>query len=58
MDVAPGPVVTVVCGAVDSSTSVSGAEHAEALPAASTALARNEVVVLSATAAVRPGEAN
>ena len=53
--------VSVICGgagACESSTYGRAVEHAEALPAASIAVARNRVVVLSATEAVRPGEAN
>ena len=52
-----GPPVIVVYG-VESSTYLKVVEHAEMLPATSVALARNKVVVSSATEAVRPGEAN
>ncbi len=45
-------------GFIESSTKVRGAEHGETLPAASCAVALNEVVVLLATEPVRPGEAN
>ena len=37
---------------------MNGSEHGEVFPAGSVAVARNEVVVLSATVAVMPGEAN
>ena len=45
-------------GAVESSTYLRALEHAEVLPAASVAVARNRVVVLSATGALSPGDLN
>jgi hypothetical protein len=43
---------------VESSTYVSGGEHPDALPAASVAVARNEVVELSGTETLMPGVPN
>ncbi len=48
-------VIWGTAGGLESSTYWSAAEHAEMLPAPSMAVARNEVVVLSATVVKNPG---
>jgi hypothetical protein len=53
-----GPAVIVVSGRVESSTYFRAAEHGDLFPAASVAVARNEVVVLLATETISPGEWN
>jgi hypothetical protein len=45
-------------GGVESSVYVAGSEQEETLPTPSSAVARNDVVLSSETAAVNPGDAN